>query len=192
MGQLSFLRLSAGTMPSFCKRSQSHGRRLKMLTGLGLCTWLLQRQRPLFLTQGWIINFFFGFHQSSSFAQEEELLGSQGLQPDILASDFFFFTGKTLTQKMDLSALFALVSRGWQFQEILSGNAAAEGAAEPHLCVFVPVPHSPGHWALHVKGRASPRNIPTRINGWHWMSINDIPLSLLTNNPNSLSESPQQ
>lgn len=93
---------------------------------------------------------------------------------------------------MDLSALFALVSRGWQFQEILSRNAAAEGAAKPHLCVFVPVPHSPGHWALHVKGRASPRNIPTRINGWHWMLINDIPLSLLTNNPNSLSESPQQ
>lgn len=91
MGQLSFLRLSAGTMPSFCKRSQSHGRRLKMLTGLGLCTWLLQRQRPLFPTQGWIINFFFGFHQSSSFSQEEELLGSRGLQPDILASDFFFF-----------------------------------------------------------------------------------------------------
>jgi len=60
-----------------------------MLPGLGLHTWLPQRQRPLFLTQGWIISFF-GFHQSCSFSQEKELLGSWGLQPDTLASNFFF------------------------------------------------------------------------------------------------------
>lgn len=57
MGQLSFVQLSAGNVPSFCKRSQSRSRRLKMLTGLGLHTWLLHRRRPLFPTRGWITMF---------------------------------------------------------------------------------------------------------------------------------------
>lgn len=140
-----------------------------MLAGLGLRNWLLQRQRPLFPTQGWIIVFSFGFHQSSSFSQEEQLLGSLGLQPDILASDIFiFFTGKTI------------VCSGFTWLAA-SGDAELECScrrcSKPHQCAFVPVLHSPRYWALHVQCQASPRNIPTRKKEWNQMWINDIPIS---------------
>lgn len=86
-GQPSFFQLCAGNVPSFCQISQSHSRRLKMLPGLGLHTWLLQQQWPLFLTKGWSsVCLVF---TSSSFSQAEELLSSWGLQPDIWASDSF-------------------------------------------------------------------------------------------------------
>lgn len=52
-----------------------------MLTGLGLCTWLLQRQRPLFLTQGWIIFFFFWF-----------------------SPEFFLLTGKRTARQLGFAA----------------------------------------------------------------------------------------
>lgn len=93
MGQLSFLQLSAGNVPSFCKRSQSHGRRLKMFTGLGLHTWLLQRQRPLFLTQGWVIIFLV-------FTEFFLLTGKRTAWQLVFAAwhfgIWFFFTGKKL------------------------------------------------------------------------------------------------
>lgn len=99
MGQLSFLRLSAGTMPSFCKRSQSHGRRLKMLTGLGLCTWLLQRQRPLFLTQGWIINFFFVFTRVLPSHRKKNCLAVRVCSLTFWHLIFFFSQAKLLRRK---------------------------------------------------------------------------------------------
>lgn len=101
--------------------------------------------------------FFFGFHQSSSFSQEKELLGSWALQPHILASDIFFRRQNSV-QKMDLSPLFIVVSRGWQLQETVGWNIrniAAERAAKPYQYAFDPILHRPeperGHCGLHVR-----------------------------------------
>lgn len=88
---------------------------------------------------------FFGFHQSFSFSEEEKkLLGSPSLQPDILASDFFFFIGKTPFRKKNnkkISPLFILNSHGWQLQEAVGWRTAAEPAAKPHQLAFDPALH---------------------------------------------------
>lgn len=64
-------------------------RRLKMLAGLGLHTWLLQRQRPLFPIQGWI--FFFFFLVFTRVLPSHRKKNCSAVWVFILAAEFFFF-----------------------------------------------------------------------------------------------------
>lgn len=56
---------------------------------------------------------------------------------------------------MDLSPSFILVSCGWQLQETVGRNIAAEHAAKPYQYAFDPILHGPelerGHCGLHVQ-----------------------------------------
>lgn len=144
MGQLSLLQLRAGNVPSFCKRSQSHGGRLKMLTALGLHTWLQQRQWPLFLTQGCFILFYFLVFTRVLPSQKKKKKKFSAVRVCSLTFwhlIYFFFIGKTPFRKKKISPLFILASYGWQLQEAVGWRTAAEPAAKPHQLAFDPAPH---------------------------------------------------
>lgn len=143
MGQLSLLQLRAGNVPSFCKRSQSHGGRLKMLTALGLHAWLRQRQWPLFLTHFILFYFLVFTRVLPSQKKKKNFSAVQVCSLTFWHLIFFFSLAKLHLEKKikKISPLFILNSHGWQLQEAVGWRTAAEPAAKPHQLAFDPALH---------------------------------------------------